>query len=88
MNEWHVRYHKQALKDVELCRRAGLAKKVKALVAILQTDPWQNPPPYEKLIGDLGGMYSRRINRQHRLVYTVDPAARTVSILALWTHYE
>lgn len=88
MSKWTIRFHRQALKDVELCKRAGLADKVKALVTILQVDPWQNPPPFEKLVGDLSGMYSRRLNRQHRLVYTVDEASMTVSILALWTHYE
>ena len=88
MSDWHVRFHRQALKDIELCKRARLSPKAQELVAILRLNPWQNPPPYEKLVGDLSGMYSRRINRQHRLVYTVDEASRTVSILALWTHYE
>lgn len=88
MSKWAVRFHRQALKDVELCKRAGLSDKVKALVAILQENPWQNPPPYEKLVGDLASMYSRRISRQHRLVYTVDEARLTVNILALWTHCE
>lgn len=88
MSEWQIRLHRQAVKDVELCKRAGLFPKVQELVSILRQNPWQNPPPYEKLVGDLAGMYSRRINRQHRLVYTVDEASHTVSILALWTHYE
>lgn len=85
---WTVRYHKRAVRDVELCKRASLAPKLRQLVDLLKENPWQNPPPYEKLSGDLAGMYSRRINRQHRLVYTVDESTRTVSILACWTHYD
>ena len=78
----------QAMKDRRLVAQAGLETRTKALLAVLAEDPFQVPPPYEKLIGDLAGFYSRRINRQHRLVYAVDAQARTVKILRLWTHYE
>jgi toxin YoeB len=65
-----------------------LKAKAQQLLTILQSDPWQNPPPYEKLVGDLSGAYSRRINIQHRLVYQVLEAQKAVKILRLWTHYE
>ena len=85
---WSVRFHRQAVKDLELCKRAGLGEKVKVLVQLIAENPWENPPPDERLVGDLAGFYSRRINRQHRMVYSVDEARRIISILALWTHYE
>jgi len=65
-----------------------LKAKAQQLLTILQSDPWQNPPPYERLVGDLSGAYSRRINIQHRLVYQVLEAQKAVKILRLWTHYE
>jgi toxin YoeB len=65
-----------------------LKAKAQQLLTILQSDPWQNPPPYERLVGDLSGAYSRRINIQHRLVYQVLEAQKAVKILWLWTHYE
>jgi toxin YoeB len=65
-----------------------LKAKAQQLLAIFQSDPWQNPPPYEKLVGDLSGAYSRRINSQHRLVYQVLEAQKAVKLLRLWTHYE
>lgn len=79
---------KQAMKDRRLIAQSGLEKRTKALLAVLAEDPFQNPPPYEKLIGDLSGFYSRRINLQHRLVYSVHPEEQTVKVLRLWTHYE
>ena len=85
---YRIQYHKQALKDIERCRQAGLGDKVRELVAVLEQNPYQNPPAYEKLIGDMAGLYSRRLNRQHRMVYTVDEERQLVRILALWTHYE
>ena len=88
MSEWQVKLHRQAVKDAELIRRAGLESQVKELIALLRQDPFKNPPQYEKLVGDLKGFYSRRINRQHRLVYTVDQEARIVRIQSMWTHYE
>ena len=88
MNEWTVLLHRRAVKDAELIRQAGLEPQVKQLIALLRQNPYQSPPAYEKLIGDLAGHYSRRINRQHRMVYTVDEETRTVKIQSLWTHYE
>ncbi len=85
---YQIYFTKQAMKDRRLVAQAGLETRTKALLAVLAEDPFQVPPPYEKLIGDLAGFYSRRINRQHRLVYAVDAQARTVKILRLWTHYE
>lgn len=84
---WTVVYAKQAQKDARKLASAGLKEKAVALLAILEADPFQNPPPFEKLVGDLAGVYSRRINIQHRLVYQVLPEARCVKVLRLWTHY-
>ena len=86
--KWSVRFHRHAIKDLELLKRAGLADKARTIAEILEQDPFQNPPSYEKLSGDLRGQYSRRINRQHRLVYEVDEAAKLVRVLRMWTHYE
>lgn len=83
-----VVFTRQALKDRKLIAQAGLEKRTKALLDILVEDPFRTPPPYEKLIGDLAGFYSRRINLQHRLVYSVHPEANTVKVLRLWSHYE
>lgn len=88
MVTWAIRYSRQAAKDIARLKQAGLADKAKQLVDVIAADPWKNPPPYEKLVGDLFGAYSRRINRQHRLVYTVDVEERTVYIHSLWSHYE
>jgi toxin YoeB len=85
---WEVVYTKQARKDSKKIEEAGLKEKTKTLVAVLESDPFQNPPQYEKLIGDLSGAYSRRINIQHRLVYEVFPTERIVRVLRMWTHYE
>ena len=74
--------------DVPKLKSAHLDEKAKALIEIIRVDPFQNPPPYEKLVGDLNGAYSRRINIQHRLVYQVYEKEQTVKILSLWTHYE
>lgn len=76
------------MKDRKRIAQAGLEKRAKSLLAILAEDPFQNPPPYEKLVGNLSGFYSRRINLQHRLVYAVDQETKTVKVLRLWTHYE
>ena len=85
---WRVVFAKQALKDARKLAAAGLRPKAEALLAILADNPFRNPPPYEKLVGDLDGAYSRRINIQHRLVYEVFAEVRTVRVLRLWTHYE
>ena len=85
---WRVVFAKQAQKDASKLASAGLKPKAQALLAILAENPFQNPPPYEKLVGDLTGAYSRRINIQHRLVYEVLPAEQTVKVLRVWMHYE
>ncbi|MBN8560767.1 MAG: Txe/YoeB family addiction module toxin [Leptolyngbya sp. UWPOB_LEPTO1] len=85
---WKLVYTKQAQKDAKKLASSNLREKAQELLEILQENPWQNPPPYEKLIGDLEGAYSRRINIQHRLVYEVIESENTVKILRMWTHYE
>ena len=85
---WTLHYTKQAQKDAKKLASSGLKTKAQALLAMLEKDPWQIPPPFEKLVGDLSGAYSRRINIQHRLVYQVLEAEKAVKILRLWTHYE
>ncbi len=85
---WQVVFAKQAVKDASKLAASGLKPKATDLLAILGQDPYQNPPPYEKLVGDLAGLYSRRINIQHRLVYEVFPEQKTVRVLRMWTHYE
>lgn len=85
---WRVVYTKQAQKDAKRLSSAGLRPKAEELLEILRQNPYQNPPPYEKLVGDLAGAYSRRINIQHRLVYQILEAEETVKVLRLWSHYE
>ena len=85
---WTLYYTKQAQKDARKLASSGLKAKAQQLLAIIEADPWENPPPFEKLVGDLTGAYSRRVNIQHRLVYQVLEAERAVKILRLWTHYE
>ena len=86
--KWEVVFAKHALKDAKKLSAAGLREKAHALLDVLVQDPFQNPPPYEKLVGDLNGAYSRRINIQHRIVYEVFRKERTVRVLRMWTHYE
>jgi toxin YoeB len=85
---WNLAYSKFALKDAKKLSAAGLRDKAQALLDILEIDPFQNPPPYEKLVGDLKGACSRRINIQHRLVYEVFRKEKTVRVLRMWSHYE
>jgi Txe/YoeB family toxin of toxin-antitoxin system len=85
---WQLVYTKHAQKDAEKLASAGLKDKTKALLEVLHENPFQNPPPYEKLVGDLAGTYSRRINIQHRLVYQVIAEQRVVKVLRMWSHYE
>ena len=85
---WRVVYTKQAQKDAKKLASSGLKPKAQELLAILAEDPFQRPPPFQKLVGDLAGTYSRRINIQHRLVYQVLEEARVVKVLRLWSHYE
>ena len=88
MVAWNLVYSKYALKDAKKISAVGLKDKTLVLLEILKADPLQNPPPYEKLVGDLQGAYSRRINIQHRLVYEIFRKEKTVRILRMWTHYE
>ena len=88
MVAWNLVYSKYALKDAKKISAAGLKDKTLVLLEILKADPFQNPPPYEMLVGDLQGAYSRRINIQHRLVYEIFRKEKTVRILRMWTHYE
>ena len=85
---WVLEYSSQARKDAKKLKAAGLKPKAEALLELLAIDPLRNPPPFEKLVGDLAGASSRRINLQHRLVYQLFPKERTVRILRLWTRYE
>ena len=85
---WTLLYTRHAQKDAKKLSAAGLKEKAQALLDVLARDPFANPPPYEKLVGDLAGAYSRRINIQHRLVYEVIKAEKIVKVLRMWTHYE
>lgn len=83
-----VVYTKTALKDIPKLKAARLDGKALTLIDVLRVNPYQTPPPYEKLVGDLSGLYSRRINGQHRLVYEVFEQELTIKIVSLWSHYE
>jgi Txe/YoeB family toxin of toxin-antitoxin system len=85
---WRLVFTKQAQKDAKKIARAGLKSQVNRLLEVLREDPFRNPPSYEKLVGDLSGACSRRINIRHRLVYQVLGDIRTVKIIRMWTHYE
>lgn len=86
--EWEIWFTRQAQKDFERLGSAGLEIKARELLRILKANPFQSPPPYEKLVGDLSGAYSRRLNVQHRLVYAVIKESRSIKLLRMWTHYE
>ena len=86
--KWKVIYTKQAQKDAKKLSSSGLKDKAIKLIDILKKDPFQNPPNFEKLVGDLSGAYSRRINIQHRLIYQVFDKEKTIKIIRMWTHYE
>lgn len=85
---WKIVYTKKAAGDVGKLKAAKLDKKARLLIEVISNDPYQNPPSYEKLLGDLSGAYSRRINIKHRLVYEVLEEEHTVKILSMWTHYD
>lgn len=85
---WQVMYTKAAQKDAKKLASFGLKNKVKKLLSVIEENPYQNPPSYEQLVGDLAGAYSRRINIQHRLVYQVIEDQKIVKVLRMWTHYE
>jgi len=85
---WTIVYTNQAKRDAKKLSRSGLKPQSQKLLVILQSNPYQVPPPYEKLVGDLAGAYSRRINIQHRLVYQVLEEIKTVKVIRMWSHYE
>jgi Txe/YoeB family toxin of toxin-antitoxin system len=85
---WRLVYTRAAQKDAQRLAAAGLRDKAQALLDVLADDPFRSPPPFEKLVGDLAGAYSRRINIQHRLVYQVLTEERVVKVLRMWSHYE
>jgi toxin YoeB len=85
---WQVVFAKHAQKDAQKLAAGGLKAKARELLAVIQENPFQNPPPYEKLVGDLSGAFSRRINIQHRLVYEVLQDQKTIKVLRMWSHYE
>ena len=85
---WRLVFTKQAQKDAKKIARSGLKPQASKLLEILQDDPYQNQPPYEKLVGDLTGAFSRRINIQHRLIYQILDDIKTVKVIRMWTHYE
>ena len=86
--KWTLYFTRQAQKDAKKLAAAGLKPKVEALLALLRENPFQTPPPYEKLVGDLAGAYSRRLSLQHRLVYQVLSEQTAVKVLRMWSHYE
>lgn len=88
MASYRIKLSKSADKDREKLIQAGLSRKAKELLDLMAENPFETPPPYERLLGDLKGFYSRRINIQHRLVYTVHEAEKTVVVRRMWTHYE
>ena len=85
---FQIKYSKKAIQDIEKLKSANLDKKAKTLVDLISQNPYQIPPPYEKLIGELSGKLSRRINIKHRLVYQVFEEEKTIKIISLWSHYE
>ena len=85
---WRLVFTKQAQKDAKKIAQSGLKPQASRLLNILRKNPYQNPPPYEKLVGDLSGAFSRRINIQHRLIYQVLDDIKTVKVIRMWTHYE
>ena len=85
---WKIVYTKKARNDAKKLSRSGLRPKAEKLLKIIEENPFQNPPSYEKLVGDLSGAYSRRINAQHRLVYQVLQDEKTIKVIRMWTHYE
>lgn len=85
---YKIEYHKKAVKEILKLKENNLDKKAKRLIDLIKENPYQTPPPYEKLVGDLQGFYSRRINIKHRLVYQINEEEKTIKIISLWSHYE
>lgn len=88
MVNYKVVFTKNVLKDIPKLKSANLSKKAQALIELIKEDPFRNPPPYEKLLGNLNGLYSRRINIQHRLVYEVFEDIKTIKVISMWSHYN
>ena len=88
MNKWCIVFTSAAQKDARKITRTGLKPKTESLLKLLEEDPFRSPPPFEKLVGELKGAFSRRISLQHRLIYQIIESTRTVKILRMWTHYE
>jgi len=88
VSRWRLVFTRQAQKDAKKLAAAGLRKKAQQLLDLLKDDPYQSPPSFEKLVGDLTGAYSRRINIHHRLVYQIRPDSKTVKVIRMWTHYQ
>jgi toxin YoeB len=88
VTSWKIVYTKQAQKDAKKIAAAGFKSKVEKLLDLINANPFKNPPDYEKLVGDLTGAYSRRINIQHRLIYQVYPKEKVIKVIRMWTHYE
>ena len=86
--QWRIVYTKDGLKDKRIAYEAGYKEKIEKLLKVIKEDPFENYPPFEKLLGDMAGAYSRRINIQHRLVYMVCKEEKTVKIIIMWNHYE
>ena len=85
---YRIVYRKQVVKDIPKIKEMGLSEKTQRLISVIKENPYQNPPPYEKLVGDLQGAYSRRINVKHRLVYQVYEVEKVIKIISIWSHYE
>lgn len=85
---YKIVYRKQVIKDIQKLKSVGLSDKAKNLIDIIKINPFQNPPPFEKLVGDLQGAYSRRINIQHRLIYQIYETKKIIKIISVWSHYE
>lgn len=85
---YKIQYHKKAVKEIQKLKENRLSEKAKSLIDLIKINPYQTPPPYEKLTGDLKGLYSRRINIQHRLIYKVDEDKQIIKIISLWSHYK
>lgn len=85
---YEIKYHKKAVKEISKLKENNLDKRAKKLIDLIKENPYQSPPPYEKLVGDLQGFYSRRINIKHRLIYQVNEEEQAIKIISLWSHYE
>lgn len=85
---YKIEYHKKVIKEIQKLKESGLDMKAKRLIELIKENPYQTPPPYEKLVGDLQNFYSRRINIKHRLIYQVNEKEKVIKVISMWTHYE